>query len=105
MLESRWRDRARQRSWLRGFLPAVRTDERNEAARLEHGGTKGITAALDQLQILVFNAAHRHNHSAGFGKLREQRHGYGGRCCRDENGVEGRKIGQAERTITAMHVN
>src|ERR1700687_506379 len=104
-MESRWRARAGRSSLLRGFLPAVRTEKWNEAARLEHDGTKGIMAALDQPQILIFYIAHGHNHSSVFGKLREKRRGHGWRRRSHENGVVRCEFRQTKRTVAVVHVN
>src|ERR1700737_520130 len=104
-MESRWRVQAERNSLLRGFLPAVRAEKWDEAARFKHGGTQSIMAALDQPQILIFDTADRHNQSAAIGKLRDKRRGHGGRRCRHEDSVVRREFRQTKRTVAAMHVN
>src|SRR6266849_6723717 len=104
-MESRWRAQAERSSSLRGFLPAVRSEKWNEAARLKHGGAKAIMAALDQLQILIFHIAHRHNHSSAFGKLRKERCRHGRRRRSHENGVVRSELRQTQRSVAAMHVS
>src|ERR1700732_2205212 len=104
-MESRWRVRAERNSLLRKALPAVRTEKRNEAARLEHDGTKSIMTALDQPQVLILDVAHRHNHSSAFGKLHEKRCGHGGRRRSHENGVVRSELRQTQRPVAAVHVN
>src|SRR5260370_12920001 len=104
-MESRWRAQAERSSSLRGFLPAVRSEKWNEAARLKHGGAKAIMAALDQLQILIFHIAHRHNHSSAFGKLRKERCRHGRRRRSHENGVVRSELRQTLRSAAAMHVS
>src|SRR4029077_3426075 len=104
-MESRWRAQAERNSSLRCPLPAVGSEKRNEAARLQHSSTKSIMAAFDQLQILIFHIAHRHNHSSTFGKLREKRCGHGGCRRSHENGVVRGKFRQTQRSVAAVHVS
>src|ERR1700719_3502947 len=98
-MESQWRARAERSSLSRGFLPAVCTEKRNEAARLEHNSTKGIMAAFDQPQILIFDVAHRHHLSSACGKLRERRRGHGGRRRRNKNGVVRRELRDRQSVV------
>ena len=65
----------------------MRAEKRNKAARLECGGVEIIVAALDELEILIFDAADRDDHSAAFGKLGEKRRGDRRRSGSHENGV------------------
>src|SRR5260370_24750354 len=104
-MEARGRAQAERSSSLRGFLPAVRSEKWNEAAGLKHGGAKAIMAALDQLQILIFHIAHRHNHSSAFGKLRKERCRDGRRRRSHENGVVRSELRQTQRSCAAMHVS
>src|ERR1700730_12775056 len=104
-MESRWRVQAERNSLLRGLLPAVRAEKRDEATRLNTGVTQSIMAALDQPQILIFDTADRHNQSAAIGKLRDKRSGHGGRRRSHEDSVVRREFRQAKRTVAAMHVN
>src|SRR6202521_4467238 len=104
-MESRWRAQAERNSSLRCPLPAVGTEQRNEAARLQHSGTKSIMAAFDELQILIFHIAHRHNHSSALSKLREKRCGHGGRRSSHENGVVRGELRQTKCSVAAVHVS
>src|SRR5467141_990824 len=104
-MESQWRAQAERNSSLRCSLPAVRSEKRNEAARLKHGGAKSIMTAFDQLQVLIFDIAHRHNHSSVFSKLRKKRRRDRGRRRSHENGIVRGELRQTQRSVAAVHVN
>src|SRR5690242_966077 len=87
------------------LLPGMIADERHEAAAFQHFRGELAGALFDKLQLLVVGVTNRNDHAAALGKLREE---WLGRCRRrsgNEDGVEWRKFGKAERTVSAMHMD
>jgi hypothetical protein len=61
--------------------------------------------ALDEPQILIFHAPHGHHHFAAVGELRQERRWYGWRRSSHQDSFIRRKLGQPERTVSALYVH
>ena len=77
----------------------------HEAARLECARLVRISVPFEAEQFLIVGTSYRQNQPATVCQLGTKWFGNRGRCRRDEYRLEGSKVRQPKRAVSAMHMN